>query len=95
MFDRQGLFCFVFTILKILVREPLPSPAPAFLALADCDFWSPWQREKRRGVLTEERIVTADLSGSSSIQGRGRESQTGSRDHTEGDRSTEGGNPDN
>lgn len=35
-----------FTILKILVREPLPSPL-AFLALADCDFWSPWQRKKK------------------------------------------------
>ena len=28
------------TILKILVRLPLPSPA--FFALADCDFWLPW-----------------------------------------------------
>lgn len=36
------------TILKILVRVPLPSPALAFLALADCDFWSPWRGERRR-----------------------------------------------
>lgn len=35
----------VFTILKILVRDPLPSPALDFLALADCDFWSPWGKE--------------------------------------------------
>lgn len=34
-----------FTILKILVRDPLPSPALDFLALADCDFWSPWGKE--------------------------------------------------
>lgn len=46
VFDKQFCF-FVFTILKILVRVPLPSPALAFLALADCDFWSPWNREKR------------------------------------------------
>lgn len=43
MSDKQ----FFFTILKILVRVPLPSPALAFLALADCDFWSPWQRQKK------------------------------------------------
>ena len=28
----------IVTILKILVRLPLPSPAAAFFALADCDF---------------------------------------------------------
>lgn len=34
-----------FTILKILVRDPLPSPALDFLALADWDFWTPWGKE--------------------------------------------------
>ena len=34
-----------FTILKILVREPFPSPALAFLAL-DWDFWLPCKRQR-------------------------------------------------
>lgn len=49
--NREGVWQVVFlTILKILVRVPLPSPE-AFL-----DFWSPWQRqEKIVSVLKQSR----------------------------------------
>lgn len=43
-------------ILKILVRVPLPSPALAFLALAECDFWGPIVRKKWTTAFSAPRL---------------------------------------